>query len=169
MQGSTDAGNHFQSETSKEFSFKPNLLPWLDDFLRHAANKEELLGLIDSFLGLCEKYNLKIHAEKIQVFLTSAEFCGRIIDKDGMRFHPRNLNALLEMRKPEFASDLQQFYFPCNWMRNSIPAFSETIAPLHNLLEDCYKRAKKRTKSAIRKITLNELWGAEHDLSLIHI
>ncbi len=66
-----------------------------------------------------------------------ANFCGRIIDADGIRYNPKNFDALLNMRKPEMASDLEQFLCGVNWMRNGIPNFSKVVYPLHQLMEDC--------------------------------
>lgn len=165
LQGSTDAGNHFQSVTSCIFAEINKILQWLDDFLLHAKDEQELLKNLERFLYLCDKFGLKINAKKFQLFLKSAEFCGRIIDKDGTRFQPRQLEALLNMRTPEFAADLQQFMCASNWMRSSIPAYSNTVAPLHTLLEACYNKAGKRTKQSIKKISLTGLWGRDHETS----
>jgi len=61
--------------------------------------------------------------------------------------------------------DLQQFICATNWMRSSIPEYTKVVAPLHNLMESCYAIAKKRTKRAVRNISLTELWGADHDVA----
>lgn len=131
IQGGTDSGNHFQSATSTIFAGIDKLIQWLDDFLFFAGNETELLDNIEEFLGLCETYNLKVHARKFSLFKISAEFCGRLIDEDGVRFQPRHLEALMNMRTPEFAADLQQFVCASNWMRTAIPEFTKNIAPLH--------------------------------------
>ena len=163
LQGSTDAGNHFQSVTSHVFSSIPNLLQWLDDFLLHAQSEDELLGFIESFFGLCMQFGFKLHAAKCKFFLREAKFCGRLIDSAGIRFHPRDMDALQNMRRPEFAADLQQFLCATNWMRSSIPEYSKLIAPSHALLESCYSTAWSRKKRAIRNISLHETWGPDHD------
>jgi len=164
LQGGTDAGNHFQSCTAPLFEeLSENLLQWLDDFLLHAKSEKELIEFLKEFFRTCRQFGLKLHAEKSQLFLRKANFCGRIIDGDGTRFDPRRLDTLLSMRKPEHAGDLQQFICATNWMRSSIPEYSTVIAPLHNLMESCYAVAKKRTKRAVRNISLTKLWGADHD------
>jgi len=164
LQGGTDAGNHFQACTAPLFEeLSENLLQWLDDFLLHAKSEKELIEFLKEFFRTCRQFGLKLHAEKSQLFLRKANFCGRIIDGDGTRFDPRRLDTLLSMRKPEHAGDLQQFICATNWMRSSIPEYSTVIAPLHNLMESCYAVAKKRTKRAVRNISLTKLWGADHD------
>jgi hypothetical protein len=78
-----------------------------------------------------------------------ATFCGRIFNENGMRFHPSRFETLTTMQRPEKACDLLQFTSALNWMRTSIPNYGETVSPLHNLLESCYKRADGRTKSKL--------------------
>ena len=68
-------------------------------------------------------------------FLNEANFCGRIIDKEGVKYDPLGMENLMTMRHPEFASDLQQFLCAKNWMRTAIPDYSRVISPLHNLME----------------------------------
>lgn len=163
LQGSTDAGNHFQSVTSQIFSeLSSNILQWLDDFLLHAQTEQQLMSITSKFFELCRASNLKIHAQKIEMFKKEAHFCGRIVDGDGFKFDPRRMQALTDMKHPEFAGDLQQFLCATNWIRSSIPMYSEVIAPLHNLMELCYKKAGRRTRKSVAKISLAGLWGGTH-------
>ena len=138
LHGSTDAGNHFQSATAQVFmELQEILAQWQDDFLINAAGEKRLLKLIQRFLELCARFGLKLHARKVDFFLKEAKFCGRVIDKDGARYGPRGMDTLLQMRHPEFASDLQQFLRATNWMRNAIPDYSRVISPRHSLMEQC--------------------------------
>ncbi len=50
--------------------------------------------------------------------------------------------------------ELQQLLCATNWMRNSLPAYAESIAPLHNLMEQTYTKAGGRTKQAVRKLSI---------------
>lgn len=48
-------------------------------------------------------------------------------------------------------------------MRSSIPSFNQLVNPLHDLLEDIYKIAKKRTKASVKKINIADVgWKEEH-------
>ena len=165
-QGSTDAGNYFQGTTEPLFAQNPHLLgrilQWLDDFMLHAATEEELLTALRAFLTVCREHRLKIHALKTEIFATSATFCGRVFDKDGMRYHPSKFEALRSMQTPELAVDLQQFLFALNWMRTSIPDYARIAAPLLQLLEDCYKHVGGRTKRKLGKLSLMPIWEAVH-------
>lgn len=164
LQGQTDARNHFQCVTSPiSSSVIDKSIRWLDDFLIHATTEEELLRNIQLFFTKCREFGLKLHAKKCELFLKEIKFCGRIIGPDGIRYNPRELDTLLKMQRPGFASDLEHFLCATNWMRKSIPEYSNTNAPLHHLLEECYKKVKKRTERAVRNISLSEQWGIAHD------
>lgn len=169
LQGSTDAGNHFQSVTAQIFSEIRRLLQWLDGFLIHAENEGELLQHLSRFFELSRRLRLKLHAEKIELFLKQATFCGRIIDSRGVRFNPRKLDTLLNMKTPEFAADLQQFLCAANWMRTSIPEYSKIIYPLRLIMESCWNKTGKRTKRAICKVSFSGLWGTKQDYAFQQI
>lgn len=86
-----------------------------------------------------------------------------------MTFDPRHLQSLIDMRRPTTANQLQQFLCATNWMRTSIPEYSKKISPLHELMECCYKKAGKRTKRSVAKISLVGLWGAKHDDAICNV
>ena len=163
LQGGMDSGNHFQLVTSKAFEGKmKRLLQWIDDFLLHAPSKKELLIDIRIFLEVCKEFGFKIHAEKSSFFLKEAKFCGKIISADGVRFDPRNMAGIVDMKKPEKANELQQLLCAANWMRTSIPDYARLVDPLQKLLESAYKSAGKRTKKAVSKISILDQWGTNH-------
>lgn len=98
LQGSTDAGNHFQSCLSQVFSeLHEHLLHWQDDGLAHANDEEQHIKLLRRIFALCEQYGLKLHAKKCELFLREAKFCGRLIDSDGVRHYPRAFETLANM------------------------------------------------------------------------
>ena len=80
------------------------LLQWIDDFLLHAPSEKELLIEIHIFLKVCKEFGFKILAEKSSFFLKEAKFCGKIISADGVRFDPRNLTGIVDMKKPKTVS-----------------------------------------------------------------
>lgn len=163
LQGSTDAGNHFQSVTSQIFiPISDFLLQWVDDFLLHSRDEDELVVHLEKFFKLCFDFNLKLHPGKVQLYEKSVTFCGRILDDKGVRFDPRNLAALRDMKYPTTGGELQQFMCATNWMRMGIPNYAETVGPLHKLMEECYIAVGKRTKKSVAKLKLGENWGPEH-------
>lgn len=169
LQGGSDSGNHFQAVLQDGFSTIKNILQWINDFLLHARTEGKLLGNIEEFLRICQTINLKVHAEKTTLFAREVHFCGRIISDQGIQHHPRHFESLLKMRRPTMTGELQQLLCATNWMRNSLPAYAQAIAPLHDLLENAYAKAGKRTKAAVRKLSIGASWGTEHDVAFGNI
>lgn len=66
------------------------------------------------------------------------------------------------MLEQQTAAQLQQFICTTNWMRNSIPNYSQIVAPLRDLLEVCFKKTGSRTKKVVHKVSLTGLWGTNH-------
>ena len=166
LQGSTDAGNHFQSVTSEAFiEISDNLLQWMDDFMIHDRSEQELLNKIEYFFKVCKQYGFKININKTQLFSNEAEFCGRIFTKNGFRFDDKKVSSLVAMSRPTKGHELQQFLCAINWMRNSVPEYSKITASLNSLLEHVYKLCSSRKKSAVKKLSLHGLWTEEHDMA----
>ena len=129
----------------------------------------ELLLNLKCFSKVCQEIGLKIHAEKTTLFARGVQFCGRIISADGLQYHPRHYESVIAMRTPTMASEIQQFVCATDWMRISIPPYSQRIAPLHQLLETFYTRAGKRRKRPLRNLSLSYSWGATHDSAFADI
>lgn len=163
LQGSTDAGNHFQSVTSQAFmSLSESLLQWIDDFLMHSTTEDKHVDNLGIFFAICAQFNFKLHPGKLLLFAREVTFCGRIFDGKGVKFDPRNLQALQDMKYPTTGAELQQFMCATNWMRMGIPNYAATISPLHALMEDIYKTVGKRTKKSVAKIQIGDKWKQEH-------
>ena len=154
LQGSTHAGNHFQSVTSEAFSvIADHLVQWMDDSMIHAESENQLLQIIQKFLKVCKQFGFKINAKKTILFSTEASFCGRTFPKNGSRFNTEKVSTLKNMLKPTKGNELQQFLCAANWMRNSIPQFATITAPLHDIigkyLQTSWSKDQKGRKESV--------------------
>ena len=148
---------------------KNNLIQWLDDFLLHSRDESSLIFSLRTFFELCQKFGLKVHARKFVLFCMPVKFCGRIIDKGGVKFDPGSLSAISSMTRPNFGGELQQLLCATNWMRSGIPNYTAMIAPLHKIMELLYKTSGKRTKKSVAKLKLSDLWEEKHDTAFASI
>ena len=166
VQGDTGAVEYFQRQMMKVFEplLYTQLLIWLDDLLLYATTIEEMFDAITALFKLCIKFNLKLNAKKCHFFQDSIKWCGRIIDKHGIKQDPERIIALSSIPTPTTAQQLQQFVCACNWMRVSLPNFTEVIAPLRQILEVAYQTVGKRTSAAVKNVKLEALgWTTIHD------
>lgn len=164
LQGGAESGLYFHDRTRETFLGKlDKILQWLNNFLLYANDENELLENLETFFEICSEDRLRINIKKSCFYVTKARFCGRLLSKEGIKYNPRNMQALLDMKPPKKADQLQQFIWAVNWMRNSIPEYSKTIAPLQKLMENAIKTAGKRTKRALSKIDIFGEWTTNHE------
>jgi hypothetical protein len=57
---------------------------------------------------------LKLHASKCVLFASTVRYCERLITKDGVRFDPKNIQALQTMQEPQNGADLVQYVAAVN-------------------------------------------------------
>jgi RNase H-like domain found in reverse transcriptase len=88
-------------------------------------------------------------------------YCGRLITKDGVRFDPKNIDALQTMQEPQNGADLVQYVGAVNWMRSAIPNYSKRVAPLQAALAKVFEGKSRRTKKAAAAVSLLHLWAPE--------
>lgn len=157
--GTTNAVTHLQSSLTLTIpnELRHNLLLWLDDCLLHSHSIDHFLQCLQLFLSYCVSFNWKLHPAKCILFTTSVRWCGRIISADGIRHDPARLDTLLDMERPSWGGQLQQFLCAMQWLRSSIPQFQDLVAPLHDFLEKVYKHVGKRTKRAVARVSLDQI------------
>jgi hypothetical protein len=80
-----------------------------------------------------------------------------LITKDGVRFDPKNMEALQTMQEPQNGADLVQYVAAVNWMRSAIPNYSKRVAPLQAALAKLFEGKIRRTKKAAAAVSLLHL------------
>jgi hypothetical protein len=116
----------FRAPFNSCLPIRDQILQWLDDLLFHCKTPAALLEVLREFFTICRTHGLKLHAKKSKLFLLEVKWCGRLINKDGVRLDP----SRVEMPEPVTGQELQQFVCAANWMRSVIPQFTSLIQPL---------------------------------------
>ena len=136
-------------------------LVYLDDILIFGKTPEEFFNRLKIVLSRCQVFGLKVNLVKSSLFLRQVVWCGRLFSEQGMQANPKMVKSILAAEMPTTARELQQFYHAMNWLRATIPNFAQIAAPLHDLLEEIYIKAGRRTAKALLKIQL-ENWSQIH-------
>jgi Reverse transcriptase (RNA-dependent DNA polymerase) len=98
LHGTRNATQHLQSVLVVMMDdIKSNIKVWLDDCLLHTKTEDDLLATLNFFFKQCHEHRLKLHASKCVLFATTVRYFGRFITKDGVRFDPKNMEALQTM------------------------------------------------------------------------
>jgi hypothetical protein len=81
-----------------------------------------------------------------------------LITKDGVRFDPKNMEALQTMQELQNGANLVQHVAAVNWMRSAILNYSKRVAPLQAALAKVFEGKSRRTKKAAAAMSLLQLW-----------
>jgi hypothetical protein len=125
---------------------KSNIKVWLDDCLRHTKTEDDLLATLNLFFKQCQEHGLKMHASKCVLFASTVRYSGSFITKNGVRFDPKNMEALQTMNVPQNGADLVQYGPAVNWMQSAIPNYSKRVAPLLAVLAKVFEGKRRMTK-----------------------
>ena len=113
LHGSTNSVPYFQSSMDYMFAYLEVLI-WLDDVLGFAKTYDELLDILHQVLKICAAKGLKLNPNKCELVAKEVQFCGRIIGSKGVKFNPRNYNALITMPTPKTAGALMELVHGAN-------------------------------------------------------
>jgi hypothetical protein len=80
-----------------------------------------------------------------------------LITKDGVRFDPKNMEALQTIHEPQNGAALVQYVAAVNWMRSAIPNYSKRVAPLQAVLAKAFEGKSRRTMKAAAAVSLLHL------------
>jgi RNase H-like domain found in reverse transcriptase len=140
---------------------KSNVKVWLDDCLLHTKTEDDLLATLNFFFKKCQEHGLKLHASKCVLLESTVRYCGRLITKDGVRFDPKNMEALQTMHEPQNGADLVQYVAAVNWMRSAISKYSKRFVPVQAALAKVLLGKIRSTKKAADAVSLLHIWGPE--------
>eukprot|EP00731_Ephydatia_muelleri_P034387 Em0057g19a len=96
---------------------------------------EEHLHLLETVFKRLEQYGLTINKKKSVFFRRQIEFCGHVIDAQGLHKTTEKIQAIVESPKPMNVSQLRSFLGMVNYYRKFLPNLSTKLAPLHALLQ----------------------------------
>jgi hypothetical protein len=140
-------------------NIKSNIKAWLHDCLLHTKSEYDLLETLNFVFKKCQEHGFNLHASKCVLFVTTVRYCGSLTTKDGVRFDPKNMEALQAMCEPQNGADLVQYVAAVNWMRIAIPNYSKRVSPIQAALEKVFEGKGRRTKKHAAAVSLLNLWG----------
>jgi len=164
-QGGCNSAANFQEKVEQCFAeLRENFKAWLDDFMLFARDEQQMLQILRLFFEICRKRNLIVSLPKSDFYLQEVLWCGRLINKEGIKFNPKNLSGLQNCDHPRTAAELCEFVHGVSWISSTIPRFAERASILRDLLEVAYAKANgSRKKKSIAKFQLSDLgWNDTH-------
>ena len=171
IQGACDAVPYFQATIAFVFVefYLTLLLIWLDDLFGHSKDYDQYFALLRYVLQVCRDRNIKLSAEKCVLFTKEAEWCGRIISHEGIRYNPKKLQGLIDLQFPRTAKDLMEFVYAFGWMRSHIPDFAKLVEPLNEVITLAFDtvKAPTRRKNHVKNVLLTKLGWSEEQINCV--
>ncbi|KAG8184448.1 hypothetical protein JTE90_002297 [Oedothorax gibbosus] len=110
-----------------------NIANFVDDFAFGAQDINEMLFKLEKFFIQLQLYNLTISPSKCKFCMTSVNFLGFSIDKNGSRPSNENLVKIAQFKVPKNVKQVRGMLGLCSYFRRYIKGFSEIAAPLTEL------------------------------------
>ncbi|XP_024892655.1 uncharacterized protein K02A2.6-like, partial [Temnothorax curvispinosus] len=133
----------------------PGVVVFLDDIRVSGKNVQDHLSKLRQVFTRLQKCNIRINVKKSEFFKDQIQYCGYVIDKNGINKAPDKIDAISNMPQPTNLTELRSFLGMIRYYDRFVPNLSAILQPLNNLLqknvkfywsEDCEKsfQAAKR-------------------------
>ncbi|XP_058456616.1 uncharacterized protein K02A2.6-like [Malaya genurostris] len=114
----------------------PGVTVFLDDIRVTGPNDQVHLQRLEEVMKRLCKYNMRINLDKCQFFADRIEYCGYLIDRDGIHKVRSKIDAMQNMPVPENKDQVRSFVGLVNYYGRFFPHLSTTIYPLNRLLRN---------------------------------
>ena len=131
---------------------------YLDDIIVTGKDDEEHLKNLELVLSRLGKYGFKLQRSKCEFMMSSIQYLGHVVDKNGIRKDPSAIEAVRDAPKPKDTGEMRSFLGLSNQYRKFVDNMSTLAAPLNELLQHKKKwkwtsKRKKAFRRIKRKIT----------------
>ncbi|CAH8498480.1 unnamed protein product [Schistosoma intercalatum] len=112
----------------------PGTAAYLDDIIVMGSTDSELSDRLHQVLNRVLEYGFQLREEKCIFFMHSIKYLGFILDKNGRRPDPANIEAIQKMPAPTDVSSLRSFLGLISHYSTFLPEMHRVRGPLNELL-----------------------------------
>lgn len=141
-----------------------------DDIKITAPTDKLHLQRLEAVLKRLSDYNMRVNLEKCEFLADKIQYCGYVIDRDGIHKMKAKVNAIQEMRQPTTREEMRAFVGLINYYGRFLRNLSQTTYPINNLLkrdvpfkwskqcQDAFERVKNEMQSDAFLVHFNPQW-----------
>ncbi len=111
----------------------------LDDMIVSGRQTDEHLQNLQTVMQRLEQNGLRVNKDKCDFFKERIEYCGHVIDKDGLHKSPDKVQAISEAPQPQNVTQVRSYLGLINYYHKFLPNLSTVVHPLNRLLEGARK------------------------------
>ena len=93
---------------------------YLDDVIVYAETASELGSRLRRCFERFQEKGITLNPSKCKLFVPSVEYCGHLIDSEGLHFTPSKLEGVTDFPVPETQQGLRSFLGLANWFREHV-------------------------------------------------
>ena len=116
---------------------------YLDDCIVYGKGSDEFLTRLEQVFKRFKERNIFLKASKCKFGLSTVEYVGRQISKEGLTMSDTKISAVMNFPQPEVNTQLRSFLGVVNYFRDFVPDHSNVVSPLHQMINHS---ASKQTK-----------------------
>uniref|UniRef100_A0A8C5QHQ9 ribonuclease H n=1 Tax=Leptobrachium leishanense TaxID=445787 RepID=A0A8C5QHQ9_9ANUR len=107
----------------------------LDDMLITGRTDQEHKQNVELVLQRLQDQGLKVNLTKCKFMVPKLEFCGHLVDAEGIHTAEDKVDALVKAPAPTSVHQLRSYLGLLNYYNKFLPDLAHTLFPLHKLLE----------------------------------
>ncbi|XP_058816399.1 uncharacterized protein K02A2.6-like [Topomyia yanbarensis] len=136
MYGVASAPAIFQREISQILQGIPGVSVFLDDVKITGPDDETHLRRLREVLKRFQEHNMRVNLTKCEFFADSIQYCGYVIDSQGIHKMLQKVEAIQKMPRPENRDQVRAFLGLVNYYGRFMKSLSTKLYPINNLLKD---------------------------------
>lgn len=148
--GLKNAAQSFQRLMDSVLRDLPFLFVYLDDILVASSSKSQHLEHLRTLFERLSHHGLIVNPAKCQFGLSTIDFLGHRVNKDGAVPLPSKVEAIVQFPRPLTVKSLQEFLGMVNFYHRFIPRAAQLMGPLHDALKGTPKHAVDWTESRVK-------------------
>lgn len=115
---------------------------YMDDLLTWASTEDEFIERLQLIFERLLQFGLTLNPRKCKFGMSSVEYVGHMIDKQGLHFTPEKLSKVLNFETPRTHSDMRSFLGLCTYFSSHVDHFTELTHELRKAIQPFRKNAK---------------------------
>jgi len=124
----------FQREMDKRLSRIPFVKVRVNDILISGKNDKEHLGNLRTVVKILKESGLTVKQSKCSFMQDEVEYCGYIVNKEGVRPVAGKIEAIQKAPAPTNITELRSFLGMATYYVSYLPNMATVTEPLHQLL-----------------------------------
>lgn len=148
----------------------PGVTVFLDDIKVTAESDDEHLRRIGEIFKRLNEHNMRVNLSKSEFMKPFIEYCGFLIDKDGIHKTNAKINAIQSIKTPSNKDEVRSIVGLINYYGRFFPNLSTILYPINQLLQNkipfVWSKECKNALSEVKKQIQSEMVLTHFDSKL---